>query len=1662
MMNLRDREFWLEKMTEIAVATAATSEIFQNGEKQIINVVYPLKERVAANFKQVTSNSELLSWAVLAASMAIVLRRFGITSSVVFHTDLANGKSLPVLLHVPPTATFREWLNEVRLNCSAVLSHHSVESGILEKYQDGYPIVVIGNQIEAEGLVLQIGDSELRAEATGMTRYFLDILLSGISEVIENGFNQPDIKVCNISVVNAHLSSMLLKEFNFPSKPVKEKSFLERVLHIAHKEPDALAIWDDNDTVNYREMVNISVSIALILKGLNVNPNDVIAISAPRNVGFIIVATGILFSGAAYLPVDPALPSTRKKQMLKYAKVFISDEPEELSELINISFSGLILKQEWHHSAIDTYSIQQLMRCIPESDDLAYIIFTSGSTGNPKGVGIEHHSFLSLLSFRVQNCNLRVGVPIPQTAPVSFDISVWQMFAGLTAGATLCVVPDNIMKDPVVLIDRIITQRFEYIELVPSLISIIIDIVESEPQLKPLIQRYLRGLIATGEVLSTDLAHRWNRCLPDITLLNAYGPAECTDDVTQGIVSNNLDGLFCPVGSPLPNVMIYVLDDDLQLLPPMIVGEIYIGGSNVGRGYIGEPGLTAAAFIPDPYHQQLGSRMYRTGDRGRWRLDGTLECLGRTDNQVKIRGRRVELGEIESLLTSRSDVAMCAVELVNTDGFERLVAFVTPVLGANLIADKLKLFLAGELPAFMIPARYEILTALPCNQNGKIDRKQLRALANVPQEEDNYISPRNETEEILCKLWCKYLKLPRVGIADDFFALGGDSILGIRLAHEASSMGIMLRPRHLFEYPTIQALVNVLDKKRTVMIAEPDLVRGPLTPIQRWFFAQQFAAPHHWNQSYVLKAKNRLDAHILSLALNTIMEHHDQLRVYFPFENGERVQCIGSVRENILWQHDLSSSIESIANKAHASLSLEGGPLIRAVLLNENQLLLTLHHLIVDQFSWQILLEDLERVYLSYIKEIKPSLPSKTIQYLRWSQRQHQQTVKTVIPLISSEGINAITVNRAIANLYGKRAVNELILSEEETQRIVSCAAHMSNRGMPAALLSGVAKVVASKYGEGYLLIEFESHGREEAEGIADVSRTIGWFTTFGPLELPVSDDITIADVTKVIIESNPQISAYLNQTHCIQKAPQISFNYLGRITEDDNIESYFSIEEDIGLRRAAQSHRPLEWEINAGIVNRRLILTIEYVPGRHILGEIDRFLSAWREALSEIASEPIELNDLAPLTPAQLAFFERSIPNYNHYNHGVLFTFGRQITLAAAESALAQLQTRHPVLGTGFISTRRGKWQGILPENKIHIVEYDLQMLSIEELSETLNKLANAGHESLDVVNGPIARAHLYRMPASAFDQLLLIVHHLVVDPYSWEILTVDFTHLLDRKILPGEVTTPYFKWARRLHQLVQNDPESLGCQYWLSQDFNYVQHLIEVNTPCEEENMVEVTTIFDSNWTKAFLHVNGKDQHPAIRLLALLARVIEWWLPAEQDDILIELGGHGREDIFEDIELGNTVGWFTSSYPFKLPFSKGRDFDEHTREIAKRLAEIPVRGFGYEALRYLSANTDISDKLCSIQRPQLRFDFEGELSFLNSQHEENTTIINVTTSNTGQWKTAGSPLAYLLCYNIYVNDGCMEIRSQFAGEVFTRERIDALVLAYKRELILTNSEEL
>jgi non-ribosomal peptide synthase protein (TIGR01720 family) len=780
--------------------------------------------------------------------------------------------------------------------------------------------------------------------------------------------------------------------------------------------------------------------------------------------------------------------------------------------------------------------------------------------------------------------------------------------------------------------------------------------------LRELLPQSVRGpatLIVGGEALTGESLDGFGDVLARSRVVNEYGPTEtvvgaCVHELPRGLPPRG----NVPIGRPIANTRLHVLNPDLEVNPAALPGEIHIGGCGVARGYLGQPGLTAACFVPDPCGAEPGARLYRTGDLARRLPDGSLEFLGRNDAQLKLHGYRIEPGEIEAALAAHPGVRE-AVVLAREDrpGHRRLAAYIRP-RGDAPDAAALRQFLARRLPDYMVPA------ALPLTPNGKLDRRP--AALPVPEEVRRgaaraYVAPRTPAESVMARIWAQVLDLERVGVDDNFFELGGDSILGVQVIARAQLAGLRLSPGQLFRHQTVGELVAVAGTVAPVA-AEQGSVSGPipLTPIQRWFFDRALPRPGHFSQAVLLAVREPLDGARLARALALLIAHHDALRIRFPRHDGTRRQhneqslaCCPLIRVDLagVAAHRRAAALEVAAAGLQRGFDLERGPLFRAAVFAPGaegpvRLLLVAHHLVVDAVSWRVLLADLEQAYAGLVdsgaRTALPCLPPKTTAFRDWAWKLAElagsEQALTLADYWSGFGRQAAAVPPLPIDLAGgdndgasERSIVRALTSEE-TRDLLERVPKAYRTRIDEVLLTALARTFHRFAGEPRLLIQLERHGREEVLEGVDLSRTVGWFTSLFPVVLtcePGADPGRALRSMKEQLRAVPQQGigfgivrflggdGALRQELAALRAPEVSFNYLGRLDQALADSALFApAPEPVGPAADPQGPREGLIEITASVLGQQLHVVWRYSCNRHLQSTIERLAGSFLDDL--------------------------------------------------------------------------------------------------------------------------------------------------------------------------------------------------------------------------------------------------------------------------------------------------------------------------------------------------------------------------------------------------------------------------------------------------------------
>ena len=1251
------------------------------------------------------------------------------------------------------------------------------------------------------------------------------ILLEGIVD-------DPRVSVSQLPLFSDDQRHQLLYDWNdthaeFESLACVHESFAQQ----AGRTPDHIAVSAGRETWTYRELNERANRLAHYLRARGVGPDVPVAICVPRSPAMLVCVFGVLKAGGAYVPLDPSYPKERLVFMLEDSGASLVLTEQEFGDRLALSEARLILL-DVDGPAIDAESDRDPSPSAT-AGNLAYVIYTSGSTGKPKGVMVQHGSLANYT--RTVNVAYEIAPQdrVLQFFSFSFDGHAEEIFVSLTSGATLVIRDGEVPKDPAAFLQECREKKLTVLDLPTTYWHELVAHLTGHDWATA---SHLRLIIIGGDKALAERVERWRRDVgPRIRLVNTYGPTEATIVSTicdlTGDAAQEQTTTAVPIGRPIGNTQAYVLDHYLQ---PLIIGargELYLGGAGISRGYLGEPGLTAEKFVPDPFSSAPGARLYRTGDSARWTHDGKLEFLGRMDQQVKIRGHRIEPAEVEAALQRHEavrDAVVIAREEAN--GERRLMAYVVVDKKRETTATALRKFLTDRLPKHMIPASFTLLDALPRLPNGKIDRRALPPSdAERTGLDESYVAPRTSVERVLCDLWAEVLKLERVGIGDNFFELGGDSILSIQVAARARLAGVQVSPSQIFQHTTPRQLAAVASASvATHDEQEPITGDVPFTPIQRWFFEQNFSVPDYWNMALMLETRERLDPDVLERAFAHLLQHHDALRLRFVREPEGWRQFIAEPdqydsRSNVrvvnlsnLNENQQQRALETIAEKTQAQLNLANGVLLRALLFElgagrAQRLLILIHHLVVDGVSWRILLEDLGRVYQQLQRGETISFPPKTTSFARWAKllEEYARSEEARSELdywtsLSAKRIKPLPVDlRDGRNIEAESRTLTIALDTDETQVLLRDIAQAYQIRINDVLLTALLETFSDWTREQSILIEVEGHGREDLFADVDLTRTVGWFTNAFPVLLEASVGLKPREVLQSVkqqLDSIPRqgisygLQRYLNDGETTQQMrrlpePQVSFNYLGQLDQMlDDSALFLPARESCGRTRHGSARRSQLLEINAYVIGRQLKIEWVYSTGFHLHRTIEDLSQRFVEALRTIIIDcrerhtndfvdpvPGEIEDLYPLSPLQQGILFHSLynPGSTIYTGQLSFTLPGDLDIEAFTRAWRRAVERHAILRTSFV------WENL--EEPLQVVNRTVEVLvethDWRELPEMDHErrldglLEEERRRGFDLAVAPLMRLKLVQLSTESY-RFIWTHHHLLLDGWSIAIL--------------------------------------------------------------------------------------------------------------------------------------------------------------------------------------------------------------------------------------------------------------------------------------------------
>jgi amino acid adenylation domain-containing protein/non-ribosomal peptide synthase protein (TIGR01720 family) len=1113
-------------------------------------------------------------------------------------------------------------------------------------------------------------------------RWRIEHMAVHLQQLMRSAFAGGDAAIGDLDLMDAEERAQVCEEWNRTTRAYpRDAGLAELFRQVAGERPDAPAVDSGQRSMSYRELDVASDRVASEIRGHGPAP-EIIPVLLRRSVNVPIALLAALKAGAAYAPLDPTFPAARLEALLAdlNASVVLAER----------EFIGGVL------SRIPNLTCVDVERVAPPGPDLsavalaeaegpglrtdgvgaggslAYVMYTSGSTGVPKGVLVDQRSVTRL----VRNTDYAAFGPgdrmLHYSAP-AFDASTLEIWAPLLNGGTVCLPPAG--EAPGGAEMREWLTRFR-----PTVMWLTASLFNQLAEFDAAMFRDVRALLTGGERLSPPHVNLVRDACPGTTVINGYGPTENTTFSLCHRIDRRYDADI-PLGRPIANSRAYIVDRRLRPVPIGVPGEILVAGDGVARGYLNDVALTAARFVADPF--AAGARAYRTADRGYWRPDGTVGFLGRLDDQVKVRGFRIEPGEVEAAIRSAGAGEATVVARTSSTGTQELVAHFTG--DASLDASTLRERLRVTLPPYMIPSHLIAIERMPLTPSGKVDRHQL------PEPERHAAPPAaaasTDREMLLAKVWGDVLGRSDLGLDSGYFDLGGDSIQAIQIASRLQREGWLLRVRDLFQHPTIRELAPMLRRvdapaaDASTTLAAIDDSPITLSPIQSWFFRRTwfFRRPtqglHHFNQTVLLRAASPLKIESLQRALLAIWDRHAALRTTFPRHADGAVRPVVAppgvqpVVEvvDLTAEADTRSALNAAAEAAQHDFDVASGPLARAIVYRTSdgeRLFLCAHHLVVDAVSWRILLEDLEAAYGQAVLGAAIDLGPATAPYLGWVNRLDQQHRDGAFDeereywKTADEG-PAVRLPHDLAaadpGTFGDADIVTLTLDAAETTRLLERTHRAYGARTDEVLMTAAARTLSSFTAGSRVVVTNETHGRDSEWLGVDVSRTVGWFTALYPLVVDLSEGAIEEDLKRVkeAMRRVPRNGVgygalrYLGSGTPAPASPVASFNYLGQFGGSSNGRAHFDASsEPHGADVGADVLRAHHLEISGAIGGGTLELTIAYSRRRFARDTMNGLADRLRAELLAIV-EHCDAVQAPEKTPSDFSALSWSLDEY-------------------------------------------------------------------------------------------------------------------------------------------------------------------------------------------------------------------------------------------------------------------------------------------------------------------------------------------------------------------------------------------------------------------------------
>lgn len=1078
-----------------------------------------------------------------------------------------------------------------------------------------------------------------------MAQHYINIL----REIVQFA----DKKIAEIDMLSSDEKNKLINDFKGEEFIFDQNKLIYQMIEeSAQISPDKVALIDENEEVTYRQLNERANQFARYLEAQGVQKDDLVAILMTRSVEMAISILAIWKLGAAYIPMDINYPKTRIEGILEDAEVKKLISYSMYVEKLSSEYQLLTVNLDQVEEAVLSYDKENLNRA-SDKDALAYVIYTSGSTGKPKGAMVEQIGMLNHMYAKINEAQMNEETIIVQNASHCFDISVWQFFAALATGGQVIIYSNEVAMNPKEIIEKTKGYKVTILEVVPSLLGVMVEYLEESYVELP----DLQYLFVTGETLKAMLAKKWFKLYPSIPIVNAYGPTEASDDITHYVIKEEPQDMSIPIGKALHNFNIYIVDEAMNLCPVGVKGEICVSGIGVGRGYLKDKKKTEAVFCTDPFIKEREVRLYKTGDLGCWMPDGNIQFFGRKDYQVKIRGFRIELEEIESSLINYPDVSSTVVvDLEKENGEKYLCAYV--VAQKKLDMADVKRYLLERLPSYMVPAYMVQIDDMPLSSNGKVDRKALPSVDIQMEASTTYRAPSTELEIKLASIWQEILKVETIGVDDNFFEIGGNSLSIMMLSNRIhKELDVEIPLGQIFNLATISELASYISSAEKTQLDEikPTLKQDfyPVSSAQKRLLLLNEIEPEDlsWNNVMACDIRGHFDEDKFNKIFETLFERHESLRTRFEKRDNEFVQVVEEqVACNIETVICEEEEIQTILGNAVRQFNLYQAPLMRVMLIKVKGqqdrciLVLDAHHTIADGISLVILMKEfgelyngeaLEPIRLNYRDYTIWQQQERTNQKLQAQEKYWLDMYQGEVPVLELP----VDYNReAVRSIKG--AWESFRIDKELTKKLY--AFNKETNTTTFMVLMAAYNILLNKYShQEDVVVGVPSSGRN----YADLDNVIGMFVNILAMRNhPVGSKTALEFIEEV---KDSSIEAYKNQDYPYEDLVA-NVKIKRELGRNPLVETLFSMEFETKLDKQLDDIQINQFRVESGTTtfdislyateeNEEILMEFEYSSGLFKQSTIERMCRSYITILEDVLANPNKLiTDIEVLSPEE------------------------------------------------------------------------------------------------------------------------------------------------------------------------------------------------------------------------------------------------------------------------------------------------------------------------------------------------------------------------------------------------------------------------------------------